>query len=108
MIVRPRGLHLEEKHLLVDEEASSASFFDFALFIFHNGKELIGQGSGPYIYIPKIENHLEARLWAEVISFSEKEFGLSAGAIKVTVLIETILAAFEMDEILYELRNNIV
>ncbi len=103
--VRPRGWHLEEKHLIVAGSAMSASLFDFGLYFFHNADELLKRGSGPYFYIPKLESHLEARLWADVFKFAEKYMNLPEGSIRCTVLIETILAAFEMDEILYELRN---
>src|SRR5487761_493830 len=106
LIVRPRGWHLLEKHVLVDGKPASASIFDFALFLYHNAKKLIEKGSGPYFYLPKIESYLEARLWNEIFLASEEELHLPRGAIKATVLIETILAAFEMDEILYELREH--
>ncbi|MBA3252806.1 MAG: malate synthase A, partial [Burkholderiaceae bacterium] len=104
LIVRPRGWHLDEKHMLVDGQRVSGSLFDFALFMFHNAKELIARGSGPYFYLPKIESHLEARLWNDVFVAAQNELGIPQGTIKATVLIETILAAFEMDEILHELR----
>jgi len=103
-VVRPRGWHLEEKHALVDGEPMSASLFDFGLYFFHNARELLDRRSGPYFYLPKLESHLEARLWNEVFVLSQEELGIPAGTIRATVLIETILAAFEMDEILYELR----
>lgn len=106
--VRPRGWHMEEKHLMVDGSPISASLFDFGLFFFHNARTLLAQGSGPYFYLPKLESHLEARLWNEVFLFAQQELGIPLGTIKATVLIETILAAFEMDEILYELRDHIV
>jgi len=106
--VRPRGWHLEEKHVLVDDRPVSASLFDFGLFLFHNARKLIEKGSGPYFYLPKLESHLEARLWNDVFVFAQEELGIPRGTIKATVLIETILAAFEMDEILYELREHIV
>ncbi|MDQ3224059.1 MAG: malate synthase A, partial [Gemmatimonadota bacterium] len=106
LVVRPRGWHLEEKHLLVDGEPMSASLFDFGLYFFHNARELLDRRSGPYFYLPKLENHLEARLWNEVFVLSQEELGIPAGTIRATVLIETILAAFEMDEILYELRDH--
>jgi malate synthase len=106
LVVRPRGWHLEEKHLLVDGEPMPASLFDFGLYFFHNAHELLARGSGPYFYLPKLENHLEARLWNEVFVLSQKELGIPTGTIRATVLIETILAAFEMDEILYELRDH--
>ncbi|MDQ3446569.1 MAG: malate synthase A [Pseudomonadota bacterium] len=104
LIVRPRGWHLDEKHMLVDGQRVSGGLFDFALFMFHNAKELIARGSGPYFYLPKIESHLEARLWNDVFVAAQNELGIPQGTIKATVLIETILAAFEMDEILHELR----
>ncbi|MBI4248444.1 MAG: malate synthase A [Elusimicrobia bacterium] len=106
LMVRPRGWHLEERHLRVDGQKAPAALFDFGLFIFHNAKALLGRGTGPYFYLPKLESLLEARLWNEVFVFAEKELGLARGSIKATVLIETILAAFEMDEILYELREH--
>jgi len=106
LMVRPRGWHLDEKHFLIDDEPVSASLFDFGLFFFHNAKNLIDKGTAPYFYLPKLESHLEARLWNEVFIFAQEEFGIPTGTIKATVLIETILAAFEMDEILFELRNH--
>src|SRR6516225_6480508 len=106
LFVRPRGWHLPEKHVLVDGEPMSGALFDFALFFFHNAKELVARGSAPYFYLPKIENHLEARLWNEVFLHAQARLGLPKGTIRATVLIETILAAFEMDEILYELRDH--
>jgi malate synthase len=106
-VVRPRGWHLTEKHFLVDGEAISASLFDFGLYIFHNGWETLERGFGPYFYLPKLEGHLEARLWNDVMASAEEALGLNHGAIRATVLIETITAAFEMDEILYELRDRI-
>jgi malate synthase len=106
LVVRPRGWHLDEKHVTVDGRRVSGSLFDFALFMFHNAKELIARGSGPYFYLPKMESHLEARLWNDVFVLTQKELGIPQGTIKATVLIETILAAFEMDEILYELREH--
>jgi malate synthase len=106
LLVRPRGWHLDERHLLVDGEAVSASLFDFGLYFFHNASELLARGSGPYYYLAKLESHLEARLWNDVFTFSEQRLGLPSGTIKATVLIETILAAFEIDEILYELRDH--
>ena len=105
LVVRPRGWHLEEAHVLVDGAPVSAALFDFALYLFHNANALRAKGSGPYFYLPKLENHREARLWAEVITAAEEHLGLPHGTVRVTVLIETILAAFEMDEILYELRD---
>lgn len=104
--VRPRGWHLEEKHMQVDGHPVSGSLFDFGLFFFHNSKTQIQQGSGPYFYLPKLESHMEARLWNEVFLFAQQELGIPQGTIKATVLIETIVAAFEMDEILYELREH--
>jgi malate synthase len=106
LVVRPRGWHLEEKHLRLDGEPISASLFDFGLYFFHNARELLERGSGPYFYLPKLENHLEARLWNEVFEVAQDELGIPRGTIRATVLIETILAAFEMDEILYELRDH--
>lgn len=104
--VRPRGWHLLERHFLVDGEFISASLFDFGLHIFHNGKLLADQGKGPFFYLPKLESHLEARLWNDVFLFAEERLGLERGIIKATVLIETILAVFEMEEIIYELREH--
>lgn len=106
LIVRPRGWHLEERHIQVNGKPMSASLVDFGLYFFHNAKELLERGTGPYFYLPKVENHLEARLWNDVFVFSQNELGISQGTIKATVLIETITAAFEMDEILYELREH--
>ena len=106
LVVRPRGWHLVEKHVLIDGEVCSGSLFDFGLYFFHNAKELLSRGSGPYFYLPKMESHLEARLWNDVFVFSQDYCQVPQGSIRATVLIETILAAFEMDEILYELRNH--
>ncbi|MGH9351607.1 MAG: malate synthase, partial [Terriglobia bacterium] len=106
LLVRPRGLHLVEKHVLVDGAPVSGSLFDFALYFFHNTKALLAKGSGPYFYIPKLESHLEARWWNDVFLFAQDQLGIPRGSIRATVLIETILAAFEMDEILYELREH--
>ena len=106
LLVRPRGWHLNEKHFEVDGKPISASLFDFGLFFFHNAAALIEKGSGPYFYLPKLESHLEARLWNEVFNFAQDELGIPRGTIRATVLIETVLAAFEMDEILYELREH--
>jgi malate synthase len=106
LLVRPRGWHLEEKHVLVDGQPMSASIFDFGLYFFHNAQALVDKGTGPYFYLPKLEGHLEARLWNEVFRLAQMALGLPQGTIKATVLIETILAAFEMDEILFELRNH--
>ena len=108
LMVRPRGWHLEEKHFKVNGENISASLFDFGLYFFHNAHALLKNGTGPYFYLPKLENHLEARLWNDVFLWSQEQLGIPEGSIKATVLIETILAAFEMEEILYELRNHIV
>ncbi|HEX9855981.1 MAG TPA: malate synthase A [Acidimicrobiia bacterium] len=106
LIVRPRGWHLVDRRILVDEAPSSASLLDFGLFLFHNASELIARGSGPYFYLPKLESHLEARLWNDVFLHAQHELGIPSGTIKATVLVETITAAFEMDEILYELREH--
>ena len=106
LMVRPRGWHLEEKHLYVDGQPMSGSLFDFGLYFFHNAINLISRGSGPYFYLPKLESHLEARLWNDVFLFAQSWVGLPMGTIKATVLIETILASFELDEILYELRDH--
>ena len=106
LIVRPRGWHLVEKHVLVDGRPVSGSLFDFGLFFFHNARTQLSQGSGPYFYLPKMESHLEARLWNDVFIHAQQQLDIPRGTIKATVLIETILAAFEMDEILYELREH--
>ena len=106
LLVRPRGWHLEERHLSVDGERLSGALFDFGLAFWHNAREQCARGVGPYFYLPKLESHLEARLWNDVFVAAEEALGLPAGTIKATVLIETILAAFEMDEILYELREH--
>jgi malate synthase len=106
LLVRPRGWHLDEKHLLVDGELVSGSLFDLGLYLFHNAKRRIARGLSSCFYLPKLESHLEARLWNDVFSHSEDELGLPRGTIRATVLIEHILAAFEMDEILYELRDH--
>jgi malate synthase len=106
LLVRPRGWHLPERHFEVDGEPVSASLFDFGLYLFHNGRRLLDKGSGPYLYLPKLESHLEARLWNDVFTHSEEALGIPHGSIKATVLIETVLAAFEMDEILWELREH--
>ncbi|MBB6098763.1 malate synthase [Deinobacterium chartae] len=105
LMVRPRGLHLEEKHAELGNRAVSASLFDFGLYFYHNARELLARGSGPYFYLPKLESHLEARWWNAVFAHAERALGLPQGCVRATVLIETILAAFEMDEILYELRE---
>ncbi|CAG9180797.1 malate synthase A [Cupriavidus pampae] len=104
--VRPRGWHLDEKHVTIEGRRVSGGIFDFALFLFHNGKEQVARGAGPFFYLPKMESHLEARLWNDVFVAAQKEVGLPQGTVKATVLIETILAAFEMEEILYELRDH--
>ena len=106
LVVRPRGWHLDEKHVLVDGKRVSGGIFDFALFLFHNATEQLARGAGPYFYLPKMESHLEARLWNDIFVMAQNEIGLPQGTIKATVLIETIVAAFEMDEILYELREH--
>ncbi len=106
LLVRPRGWHLDEAHLVVDGSPVSASLFDFGLFVFHNAAEQLARGSGPYLYLPKLESHLEARLWNDVLVAAEEALGIPRGSIRATVLIETVLAAFEMDEILYELRDH--
>ena len=106
LMVRPRGWHLTEKHVLVDGEVMSGSLFDFGLYFYHNVKQLIANGSAPYFYLPKMESHLEARLWNDVFVFAETELGIQQGMIKATVLIETILATFELHEIIYELREH--
>ncbi|TDV20864.1 malate synthase A [Paraburkholderia caballeronis] len=106
LIVRPRGWHLDEKHVTVDGQRVSGGIFDFALYLVHNAQELIARGSGPYFYLPKMESHLEARLWNDVFIAAQEAVGVPRGTIRATVLVETILAAFEMDEILYELREH--
>ncbi|MDH3513734.1 MAG: malate synthase A [Gammaproteobacteria bacterium] len=106
LFVRPRGWHLVEKHLLVDGQPVAASLFDFGLYFFHNARELLDRGTAPYFYLPKLESHIEARLWNEVFIWAQERLNIPRGTIKATVLIETILAAFEMDEILYELRDH--
>jgi malate synthase len=106
LLVRPRGWHLPERHFQVDGEPVSGSLFDFGLYVFHNGKRLLERGAGPWLYLPKLESHLEARLWNDVFTHSEDALGLERGSIRATVLIETVLAAFEMDEILWELREH--
>jgi malate synthase len=108
LMVRPRGWHLLEGHVLIDGEPVSGAIFDFALYFFHNAKALLARDTGPYFYLPKIESHLEARLWNEVFVTAQRELGVPLGTIKATVLIETVLAAFEMDEILFELREHCV
>ena len=106
LLVRPRGWHLPERHVLVDGQPMSASLFDFGIAFFHNAREQLERGTGPYFYLPKLESHLEARLWNDVFVWSQERLGIHRGTIRATVLIETILAAFEMDEILYELRDH--
>ncbi|HEY4346831.1 MAG TPA: malate synthase A [Gaiellaceae bacterium] len=105
MVFRPRGWHLDERHLELDGSPVAASFVDFGLTFFHNAPELLARGSGPYFYLPKLESHEEARLWARAFAIAEEDLGVPSGSIRCTVLIETILAAFEMDAILYELRR---
>src|SRR5665213_2406031 len=106
LLVRPRGWHLEERHMSIGGLPMSGSLMDFGLYFFHNAKALIAKGSGPYFYLPKMQSHLEARLWNDVFVFAQQHVGVPQGTIRATVLIETILAAFEMDEILYELRDH--
>jgi len=106
LLVRPRGWHLDEKHVLLGGKPISGSLFDFGLFFFHNAKQQIANGSGPYFYLPKLESHLEARLWNDVFNYAQDALGVPRGTIRATVLIETILASFEMDEILYELKDH--
>jgi malate synthase len=108
LIIRPRGWHLPEKYVILDGLPVPAALFDFGLFFFHNARTLLDNGSGPYFYLPKLQSHLEARLWSDVFNYAERTLDIPHGSIKATVLIETILAAFEMDEILYELRDYIV
>jgi len=106
LLVRPRGWHLNEKHVLIDGKPISGGIFDFGLYFFHNAKRLLAKGSGPYFYLPKLEGHVEARLWNDIFVLAQRELGIPNGTIRATVLIETILATFEMDEILYELRDH--
>lgn len=106
LIPRPRGWHLNEKHVLIDGKPAAAGIFDFGLYFFHNAQESISRGSGPYFYLPKMESHLEARLWNDIFVRSENDIGIKPGSIRATALIETVLAAFEMDEILWELREH--
>ena len=108
LIVRPRGWHLYEKHLLLDGQPIPGAFVDFGLYLLHNHAGLKARGTGPYFYLPKLESHLEARLWADVLKYSEQRLGIAPQSIKVTVLIETILASFEMEEILFELKDHII
>ncbi len=104
--IRPRGWHLDEKHVTVDGQRVSGGIFDFALVFFHNAKQQVARGAGPFFYLPKLESHLEARLWNDIFVLAQNEIGLAQGTIKATVLLETILASFEMEEILYELREH--
>jgi len=106
LMVRPRGLHLLERHVTVDGAPMSGALFDFGLFFYHNARRLVEQGSGPYFYLPKLESHLEARLWNDVFLAAQGALGIPRGTVRATVLIETVMAAFEMDEILYELREH--
>jgi malate synthase len=106
LLVRPRGWHLPEKHVVVDGSPIAGALFDFGLFFFHNARRLLDRGSAPYFYLPKLESHREARLWNDVFSFAQDALGIPRGSIKATVLIEVVTAAFEMDEILYELREH--
>src|SRR3989441_3289540 len=106
LLVRPRGWHLDERHVVIAGRPVSGSLFDFVFYFFPNAKRLLGKGSGPYFYLPKLESHLEARLWNDVFNFAQDALGVPRGTVRATVLIETILAAFEMDEILYELRDH--
>ncbi|MHB8631097.1 MAG: malate synthase, partial [Candidatus Limnocylindria bacterium] len=106
LVVRPRGWHLVEKHLLVDGAAIAGAFMDFGLYLFHNGRELLERGSGPYFYLPKLESHREARLWNDIFVRAQEQLGIPNGTIRATVLVETFPAAFEMEEILYELRDH--
>ena len=106
LLVRPRGWHLPEKHVSLDGKPVSGSLFDFGLYFFHNAKELLARGSGPYFYLPKMESHLEARLWNDVFVHSQTTLGVPQGSVRATSLIETILATFEAEEILYELRDH--
>ncbi|HVS19337.1 MAG TPA: malate synthase A, partial [Planctomycetota bacterium] len=106
LVVRPRGWHLDEAHLEVDGEPVSGTLFDFGLYVFHNARELVARGSGPYFYLPTLESHLEARLWNDVFLVAQEALGLPRGSVRAPVLIETLPAAFEMDEILFELREH--
>jgi malate synthase len=106
LLVRPRGWHLDERHVTIDGEPVSGSLFDFGLYFFHNAQELIDRGSGPYFYLPKLQSHREARLWNDVFTYAQDALGIPRGTVRATVLIETLPAAFEMDEILYELRDH--
>jgi malate synthase len=106
IVVRPRGWHFDERHLLVDGAPAVGALVDFGLYFFHNAAELLAHGSGPYFYLPKMESHLEARLWNDVFTLAQRQLGIAQGSVRATVLIETIPAAFEMEEILYELRDH--
>jgi malate synthase len=106
LLVRPRGWHLPEKHALIDGQPIAGGLFDFGLYFFHNARRLLDSGTGPYFYLPKMESHREARLWNDIFNFSQDALKIPRGSIKATVLVETVLAAFEMDEILYELRDH--
>ena len=106
LLVRPRGWHLEEKHLRIDGSPVAGALFDFALYFFHSAREALARGTGPYFYLPKMESHLEARLWNDIFNFAQDELGVKRGSIRATALIETVVAAFEMDEILWELREH--
>src|SRR5690606_8534939 len=106
LIVRPRGWHLDERHVLQDDKPIPAALFDFGLYFFHNAKELLARGSGPYFYLPKLQSHVEARLWNDVFVAAQDALGVPQGSIRATVLIETLPAAFEAEEILYELRDH--
>jgi malate synthase len=106
LVVRPRGWHLDETHVQIGGAPASASLFDFGLYFFHNARETVARGTGPYFYLPKLESHLEARLWNDVFNFAQSDLGIPRGTIRATMLIETIYAAFEMEEMLYELRDH--
>jgi malate synthase len=106
LLVRPRGWHLDEPHVIVDGQVMSGSLFDFGLYFYHNARELVNRGQGPYYYLPKMEHYLEARLWNDVFKMSQDLIGLPRGSIRGTVLIETITAAFQMDEIIFELKEH--
>src|SRR5213075_1741179 len=106
IVMRPRGWHLDERHVVVDGRPAAGALVDAGLYLFHNAQELLQRGSGPYFYLPKMESHLEARLWNDVFEHAQDALKIPRGSIRATVLIETILATFEMDEILYELRDH--
>src|SRR5207248_11806644 len=106
LLVRPRGWHLPEKHLEADGKPIAGAFADFGLYFFHNARETLDRGTGPYFYLPKMESHLEARLWNDVFVLAQEKLGIPRGSVRGTVLVETLPAAFEMDEILYELRDH--